>query len=681
MPSPSSFLFWVIFFLNFPSLYLTFSAPKNITLFGDAFFTNDSVSLTQELSSCVSSSSSSSSSSSYGMGRALYAHPIRFLDSSNNETASFTCRFSFSIVPSPLCSSGDGIAFLIAPNADSFSSVKGFMGLPEPAITVQDSFFAVEFDTSFDPLLADVNGNHVGVDVNRAVSIVSVDVIPRGIDLRSGREITAWIDYRDAMKMVRVWIGYSKNRPPAPILVAQIDLSRLFKEFMYVGFSGSNGHGSATHIVHQWRFKTYGFVPSLVPIDIVDEGECLICSSEELEVKPSSNGRMKIGEMVLGLGGLVAFVFSIFAIVGVLSFILIKKRRSKAKTRAETFSSRYRMNKVPSRLSLGDIKTATMGFDRSKIVGEGASATIYKGSLPFAGEVAVKRFERPNGIDCVRNPFSTEFATMVGYLRHKNLVQLQGWCCEGTELVLVYEYMSNGSLDRILHKKTKSSIVLPWKQRMNIVLGVASALAYLHEECERQIIHRDVKSCNILLDSEFNAKLGDFGLAEVYDHSSITRNATIPAGTMGYLAPEYVYSGVPTVKTDVFSFGVVVLEVGSGRRPVEDDGSVVGDWVWELWEKGKLMEAADLKLMGKFDAGEMERMLTVGLACVHPNHVKRPTVKEAARVLRGEAPLPLLPPKKPKLSLRPVAPDDSAATTSRTSTDDGQFLTPRSRLS
>ncbi|KAJ1388583.1 Serine-threonine/tyrosine-protein kinase, catalytic domain [Sesbania bispinosa] len=263
-----------------------------------------------------------------------------------------------------------------------------------------------------------------------------------------------------------------------------------------------------------------------------------------------------------------------------------------------------------------------MGFNRDRLVWEGASAKVYKRSLPFGGDVAVKRFERADDLDCLHNPFATEFATMVGYLRHKNLFQFKGWFCEGNELVPVYEYLPNGSLDKVLHRNFNSSSVLSWKQRVNIVLGVASALTYLHEECERQIIHSDVNTCNIMLDADFNAKLGGFGLVEVYEHSSITRDATIPAGTMGYLAPEYVYTGVPTVKTDVYSFGVVMIEVETGRKPVQDDGSgtVVGDYVWNLWEKNKLIEVSDPRLMGKFDTLEMERMLLVGLLCVHRDH-------------------------------------------------------------
>jgi serine/threonine protein kinase len=359
------------------------------------------------------------------------------------------------------------------------------------------------------------------------------------------------------------------------------------------------------------------------------------------------------------LGGLGAFVFSAFAIYSVCSF-LTKKRVHIRKCKGR-LTCKVQTNRVPERLSLAEIKSATMAFNPSRIVGEGASATVYRGSLPSGREVAVKRFERVNRMDCMRNPFTTEFATMVGCLRHKNLVQLQGWCCERNELVLVYEYLPKGSLNKVLHKHSNSAIVLSWNQRLRIVLGVASALTYLHKDCERQIIHRDVKTCNIMLDAEFNAKLGDFGLPEVYEHGSVTRDATIPAGTMGYLAPEYVYSGVPTKKTDVYSFGVVVLEVATGRKPVDDGGNVLVDLVWELWGKGKLIEAADRRLMGKFEVVEMKRMLLVGLSCGHLDHEKRPSVREAARILRGEAPLPLLPARKPRVKIRPVLPEDSSA--------------------
>ncbi|CAK8573416.1 unnamed protein product [Lathyrus sativus] len=184
-----------------------------------------------------------------------------------------------------------------------------------------------------------------------------------------------------------------------------------------------------------------------------------------------------------------------------------------------------------------------------------------------------------------------------------------------------------------------------------------------------------------MLDVDFNAKLGDFGLAEVYEHSSSTRDATIPAGTMGYLAPEYVYTGIPTVKTDVYSFGVVMIEVATGRKPVGDDGTVVGDYVWTLWEKNRLVEAADPKLMGEFDIVEMERLLLVGLVCVHPDNEKRPRVRDAARMIKREASVPLLPPCKPRVRIRPICPDETQNLgCDCVSNDEALYMTPRSQF-
>ncbi|XP_019442083.1 PREDICTED: L-type lectin-domain containing receptor kinase S.6 [Lupinus angustifolius] len=701
--SYSLFLLWIIHFFLFTFLSSLSSSPsQNITLFGEAFFSdNNSITLTKQLPTCLSSSSS-------GVGRAFYVNQVRFLDPITNSTASFSCKFSFSILSSSSCPSSDGIAFLISSTTDFTTLSQGYIGLPSPPpLFTQDSSsssssssssFAVEFDTSVDNSLGDINDNHIGIDVNSVVSFATVDAISHGIDLKSGRVITAWIEYRDAIKMVRVWVSYSySTRPSTPILASNVDLSDKFNEFMHVGFSASNGQGSSFHIVDHWQFKTFGYDShSVSPMDMVEEGDCLLCypgnSFTETQHNDShSHGhrKKKNEEIALGLGGLAAFSVSAFAIVVVICVFLTKKKGKGVvgvRQIREGQSCRFQTNKVPTRLSLSEIRSATMGFNRDRLVGQGASAKVYKGSLPF-GDVAVKRFERDDLKDStLHNPFATEFATMVGCLRHKNLVQLKGWCCEGNELVLVYEFMPNGSLNEVLHGKyDDSSFALSWKQRVKIVLGVASALTYLHEECERQIIHRDVKTCNIMLDANFNSKLSDFGLAEVYEHSSYkTRDATIPAGTMGYLAPEYVYSGVPTVKTDVYSFGVVVLEVATGRKPVEDDGTVVVDYVWKLWEKKELIEGADPTLMGKFDVLEMERMLLVGLLCVHPDYEKRPTVRDAARILKKEAPIPLVPSSKPRVRIRPNCPNDTPETQTVVgdwaSTDEGLYLTPRSEF-
>ena len=590
------------------------------------------------------------------------------------------------------------MAFLITSNAAYFTLTDGHLGLPEP-LTAQDSFVAIEFDTAFDPSLGDINGNHVGIDVNTIVSLASVDAVSQGIiDLKSGKEMTAWIEYRDAEKTIQIWVGNSPVRPKTPLLVAQIDLSRHFQEFMHVGFSASNGPGSAFHLVNRWRFKTFGFfIPSAIPMESAEDGECLMCAPENSNSKRNPFdlhiGSLEIKEMALGLGGLTAIVLSMAVILIIGVFLIRKKRlvgiRRRRRRQEEEEDHVCRIQTAPMRLSLAEMNSATMGFSKKRIIGEGASSTVYQGFLPSVGAVAVKRFKPTSDrIDHCNNPFTNEFVTVVDRLRHTNLVQLIGWCCEGTEFILIYEYLINGSLDKILHKKTNSGSSLTWEQRLNIVLGVASALTYLHEECERQIIHRDVKASNIMLDADFNPKLGDFGLAEMYEHSSITREATIPAGTMGYLAPEYVCYGVPTEKTDVYSFGVVMLELATGRKPVDDERSVLLDWVWDLREKGTLMLAADFRLRGRFNREEMERMIMVGLSCAHPNHKRRPTVKKAARILRGEAPLPALPAKKPIPRPRHALPEASRRILSLGGgddespglDDDAPWMTPRSHF-
>ncbi|KAL4272769.1 hypothetical protein GQ457_13G010620 [Hibiscus cannabinus] len=665
----------LFFIFTFPSISPSLLPQNNITLYGDAFFRNHGFSLTQE-TTCLPPSSPSD------IGRALYVYPVRFLDLKTKAAASFSCRFSFSIIPNPICPFGDGFVFLIASDAGSVSFSSGHMGLPQSDNSgSQDSFFAVEFDTSFNPSVGDINGNHIGVDVNSVVSVVSVDVTSKGVDLKSGKKITAWIEYKDSAKLILIWLSYSSVKPPTPVLVAQLDLSNHFKEYMHVGFSASNGQGSAMHVVEHWRFKTFStYKPPVDPTNAIQQGNCSTCSRHAYSPHKRSP---KVANLAVVSGCLVASVVFVTAVP--FCFFVVRKKRGLAEG-SKTANPRVQTNNVPTRWSLAEIKSATMGFHKSRIIGEGASAVVYKGHVPSGGTVAVKRFDQFNQKSFTRNLFNTEFAIMASWLNHCNLVQLQGWCCEESELVLVYEYLSKGSLDRHIHKASASSTTLPWSLRLQVVIGVASALAFLHEECERQIIHRDVKSCNIMLDDEFNAKLGDFGLAEVYEHCCSSRDATVPAGTIGYLAPEYVYSGVPTVKTDVYSFGVVVLEVATGKRPVDENGTVLVDWVWDLWVKRKLIEAADSRMLGRYNIIEMERMLMVGLWCVHPNPEKRPTVKEVARILIAEAGPPVLPSTRPTMTLRSHVSAECGETLSmggdnNPMDDDAGWMTPSSHFS
>ncbi|KAL0426395.1 UNVERIFIED_CONTAM: L-type lectin-domain containing receptor kinase VIII.1 [Sesamum latifolium] len=284
---------------------------------------------------------------------------------------------------------------------------------------------------------------------------------------------------------------------------------------------------------------------------------------------------------------------------------------------------------MPKEFSYKELKFATKGFDSDRIIGNGAFGTVYKGILPATGDiVAVKRCSHSGQ---GKAEFLSELS-VIGSLRHRNLVRLQGWCHEKGEILLVYDLMSNGSLDKALFE---SRTVLPWPHRRKILLGVASALAYLHQECENQVIHRDIKTSNIMLDEGFNARLGDFGLARQIEHDK-SPDATVAAGTMGY--------------------GAVVLEVASGRRPIEKEFSGVGvstnlvERVWSLHREGRLMVAADPRLGTEFDEGEMRKVLLVGLACSNPDPMARPTMRGVVQMLVGESEIPIVPTTKPTLN-------------------------------
>ena len=226
-----------------------------------------------------------------------------------------------------------------------------------------------------------------------------------------------------------------------------------------------------------------------------------------------------------------------------------------------------------------------------------------------------------------------------------------GWCHKNGMLVLVYEFMPNGSLDNHLFvDESKSTTPLTWNLRYKIISGVASALNYLHNEYDQKVVHRDLKASNIMLDSDFNARLGDFGLARAIEHEK-TSYAEVEGihGTMGYIAPECFHTGKATRQTDVFSFGAVLLEVVCGERPwTKREGyQLLVDWVWYLYGEGRILEAVDKRLGNEYEVEEAERILKLGLACAHPIAAERPKMQSIVQIISGAVPVPYVPPSKP----------------------------------
>ncbi|WVY93219.1 hypothetical protein V8G54_032307 [Vigna mungo] len=618
-----------VFATQFDFGTLTMSTLK---LLGDAHLNNNTVSLTGD--PAVPNSAA---------GRALYSDPVRFRQPGSPSPASFSTFFSFSVTNLNPSSVGGGLAFVISPDSSAVGDSGGFLGLQNPAAATGGGggFVAVEFDTLMDVEFSDINGNHVGLDLNSVVSAQVSDLGSVGVDLKSGDSVNAWIEYDGSNKGLRVWVSYSTVRPKDPILKVDLDVGMYVNDFMYVGFSGSTQGSTEVHSVEWWSFNS-SFDSAAAPA--TTSAPSATSPPEQKESKSSRKGTVGAVAGVVTAG---AFVLALFA--GAFIWVYSKKVKRMKKFDQSIESEIIRM---PKEFSYKELKFATKGFSANRVIGHGAFGTVYKGVLPESGDtVAVKRC---NHSGQGKSEFLSELS-IIGSLRHRNLVHLQGWCHEKGEILLVYDLMPNGSLDKALYE---ARMPLSWPHRLKILLGVSSVLAYLHHECENQVIHRDIKTSNIMLDEGFNARLGDFGLARQTQHDK-SPDATVAAGTMGYLAPEYVLTGRATEKTDVFSYGAVVLEVACGRRPIEKDAAANGkvgvssnlvEWVWSLHQEGKLLTAADPRLEGEFEEGEMRRVLLVGLACSHPDSMARPTMRGAVQMLLGEAEVPIVPRAKPSTS-------------------------------
>ncbi|CAN1282721.1 L-type lectin-domain containing receptor kinase IV.2 [Linum perenne] len=288
----------------------------------------------------------------------------------------------------------------------------------------------------------------------------------------------------------------------------------------------------------------------------------------------------------------------------------------------------------PQRLCYKDLYRATHGFREKEVLGSGGFGKVYRGILPTSKiEVAVKRISHDSRQGM--KEFVAEIVSM-GRLRHRNLVQLLGYCRRKGELLLVYDYMPSGSLDKYLFEPATTT--LNWPQRFKILRGVASGLLYLHEEWEQIVLHRDIKASNVLLDADMNGRLGDFGLARLYDHGTNPQTTHV-VGTVGYLAPELSRLGKATTATDVYAFGVFMLEVACAI-PEE---MILVDWVIDCWKRGDILEASDPKLGGDYAKEEMEMVMKLGLLCSHNMEAFRPSMRQVMQYLDGDSNLPEVP--------------------------------------
>ncbi|BFG28976.1 hypothetical protein CerSpe_152500 [Prunus speciosa] len=289
------------------------------------------------------------------------------------------------------------------------------------------------------------------------------------------------------------------------------------------------------------------------------------------------------------------------------------------------------------KFSLRQLKDATNNFDKANKIGEGGFGSVYKGLLSDGTVIAVKQLSSKSKQG--NREFVNEIG-MISALQHPHLVKLHGCCIEGNQLLLVYEYMENNSLARALFGPEESGLKLDWPTRHKICVGIARGLAYLHEESRLKVVHRDIKATNVLLDKNLTPKISDFGLAKL-DEEDNTHISTRIAGTYGYMAPEYAMRGYLTDKADVYSFGILVLEIASGRNNTTYRGKEKSfyllDWAQLLKGQGNLLDLVDPRLGSDFNKEEMMLTINVALLCCNVTSTVRPTMSSVVSMLEGRA--------------------------------------------
>ncbi|KAL7199680.1 hypothetical protein ACSBR2_021889 [Camellia fascicularis] len=625
--------------------------------------TLENINITTHLSATISDQGIEVTPNDYGRvhsgnatskaGRATYKKPFYLWDEASGNVTDFNTYFVFVITQYDIAPA-DGLTFFLLPydNATSHITTGAAMGLPADASTGKmiSPFVAVEFDTfwndQFDP--TGINGKtHVGININSLNS--SAYAVWNSNMTGQGSENEARISYNSSSKNLSVILRtVSANENSAESALSfVVDLKKHLPSKVAIGFSASTGSNFERNNVKSWTFNSTLQIdepiqPSPRPSPSPSPSSNTVTPSPEKKIGESNKKAL-----------IVELTASSFVLVGGLALLgfVLRKKSSRAKQEAEfaielSMDNDFEAGTGPKKFSYGELFRATNYFADEQKLGEGGFGGVFKGFLrELDSYIAVKRISKGSkqGI----KEYASE-VKIISRLRHRNLVQLLGWCHDKRELLLVYEFMENGSLDYHLFKEKS---LLTWAMRYKIAQGLASALLYLHEEWEQCVVHRDVKSSNVMLDSNFNAKLGDFGLARLVDHGKDSQT-TILAGTKGYMAPECLITGKANKESDVYSFGVVALEIACGRKPIDlevpESQMRMVEWVWDLYGTNRLLEAAiDPKICPNFVKEEMECLMIVGLWCAHPDHNLRPSIRQAIHVLNFESPLPILPAKMP----------------------------------
>ncbi|XP_031495681.1 L-type lectin-domain containing receptor kinase VII.1 [Nymphaea colorata] len=622
-PAPAFFLLSLLVAVFRPTSAVEFLfngfKPSNLSLSDDAVIestgvlklTNDSV---------------------FTMGHAFFPFPIQ--TTAGNATKSilpFSTSFVFAISTLPNFNPGHGLALFFSPTLDIRSaSASQNLGLFNWSSDGRpdNHIFAVEFDVFQNAEFKDPNDNHVGIDVNSLTSLNataagywpdnSTDFVP--LTLNSGANYQAWIDFSGGEDgRINVSMAPAGTRKPRrPLISAPLNLSAVFEDKMFVGFSSACGRLVESHRILAWGFSNSDFsigdrivtkgLPSFVPVS-----------------RKRSSAKL--------IGGISAAITVAFITATAIIGLTIRRRYLKRRSRQDM--EEWEQEFWPHRVPYEDLKSATKGFKEENLLKDGANGRIYRGVLPNVGaEIVVKCINHE--CDEGMKGFLSEICS-VGRLKHRNLVGLRGWCKRDRVFMLVYDFMKNGSLDDWIFGGDDSKN-LDWRSRVKILRDVGNGVLYLHEGWEVKVLHRDIKASNVMLDQDMTGRLGDFGLARLYEHGQMAHTTRV-VGTIGYMAPEVVKAGKASVKTDVFGFGMLILEVVCGRRPIEEGKPELVKWLLGLLEKGEILNALDPRLRdepGYVDLHEADKFLRLGLVCTSENPQARPSMRQVVKVLEAE---------------------------------------------
>ncbi|GFZ16008.1 hypothetical protein Acr_25g0004170 [Actinidia rufa] len=548
-------------------------------------------------------------------GKALHSSPIRLFDPLSHTPASFQTTFSFQFnttlnVTTSDSDGGSGLTFIIVPDEFTVGRPGPWLGMLNDVCDDDYKAIGIEFDTRKNPEFGDPNDNHVGIDLASIVSSKTINASEVGVNLKDGSIHRAWINYDGQRRFLDVWLGPDTNNYPSkPVFSCALDLSPFLKEYMFVGFSASTGNFTQIHNILSWNFTSISQAVLRVP------------SSESCESKIILE-REKIDQRKAPSSFLIFLAVVVLILLVLLNFYVSGKRKADKSIDTVVLPEkkhRPRPPNKPRRFTIAELQSATRCFSDLQELGRDLRGVTYRGTISNGRQVAVKRFSTKflssHSVD--RRRMAKEIDA-VSKISHPNLVPIRGWCYDHREIIVVYDYLYNGSLDKWLFGVARVG-VLPWTRRLKVVRDVAESLSYLHS---KQLAHKNVKTTSVFLDVSFRAVLGDFGFVL---NSSESRRS----------------EAVVSQKADVFDFGIFVLEVVAGRRRRSDPGEMdLLELAWARHESDEKANVVDRTIGSVVILDQAVRVMEIGLLCTLNENKGRPTMEEVVEFLSSERPVP-----------------------------------------